>query len=181
MDYVLNTDRLILRPLHISDLETVHMYASDVENTTYMMRLPTVTKEETAQFLTRVSNEWKKESPSFYEFAICVDAQHIGAISIALNEERTEGELGWILHKQFWGKGYATEAAMAIKQFAMDKLKVKKLTANCDDRNRDSFQLMERIGLVLEKSNGTRTYPRTLETAGELTYSLTISEMGEQK
>ena len=174
MDYVIKTDRLILRPLNISDLETAHVYASDAENTTYMMRLPNAAKEETAQFLTRVTDEWKKENPSFYEFAICMDTLHIGAISIALNEERTEGELGWILNKKFWGRGYATEAAIAIKEFAIDKLRVNRLTANCDRRNSSSYKLMERIGLVLEKNNGTRTYPKTLETAGELTYSLII-------
>lgn len=37
MFYEIKTDRLILRPLDISDLATVHTYASDEENTTYML------------------------------------------------------------------------------------------------------------------------------------------------
>lgn len=60
MFYEIKTDRLILRPLDISDLATVHTYASDKENTTYMLWLPNDTIEQTKQFLNRVTNEWKK-------------------------------------------------------------------------------------------------------------------------
>lgn len=60
MLYEIKTDRLILRPLDISDLATVHTYASDEENTKYMFWLPNDTIEETKQFLSDVTNEWKK-------------------------------------------------------------------------------------------------------------------------
>lgn len=38
MSFVLKTERLVLRPLDIEDLDTVHEYASDVENTKYMIQ-----------------------------------------------------------------------------------------------------------------------------------------------
>lgn len=170
----IKTDRLVLRPLSINDLDTVHTYASDPENTRFMMRLPNDTKEETAQFLSNVTEEWKKASPDFYEFAITLDGKQIGAISCALNEQKDEGELGWIINKRYWKMGYAAEAAFAIKDFAINTLKIRMLTANCDSRNADSYRLMEKIGLQLESDNGTRTYPKTGETARELTYSLMI-------
>lgn len=175
MYYEIRTERLMLRPLNIDDLETVHIYASDEENTTYMFWLPNDTKEKTAEFLTMVTEEWKKKQPSFYEFAIMLNEQHIGAISIYLNEERTEGELGWIINKNYWGKGIATEAAGSIKDFSIKELKLNKLIANCDARNINSYKIMKKIGLVLENDNGTRTYPKNGEIAKELTYSLIIN------
>jgi len=48
------------------------------------------------------------------------------------------------------GKGFATEAALAIKSFAINQLKVKKLLARCDCRNLNSARLMEKIGLRLK-------------------------------
>jgi len=42
------------------------------------------------------------------------------------------------------GKGFATEAALAIKSFAINQLKVKKLLARCDCRNLNSARLMEK-------------------------------------
>ena len=168
----IKTDRLILRPLDISDLETVHIYASDNENTLYMYWLPNNTKEETTEFLDNVTLEWKKESPNYYEFAIILDGLQIGAISIALDDTKNVGELGWIINKKFWERGIATEAAFAIKEFALTSLHLEKITANCDYRNVASYNLMQKIGMTLENDTGTRTYPKNGETVQELTYSL---------
>lgn len=170
----LKTNRLTLRPLNIGDLSTVHTYASDIENTKYMMNLPNDTIEETSQFLTGVTNEWKKETPSFYEFAIMLDGKQIGAVSVSLNEQRTEGELGWILNKNYWGKGYGTEAAMVVKDFAINDLRVFTLVAHCDYRNSASRKVMERIGLTLITDNNLRQYAKTAETARELMYSFIV-------
>ena len=174
MYYEIKTNRLLLRPLSLNDLESVHVYASDKENTMFMYWLPNDTKEETSQFLSKVTDEWKKESPNFYEFAIVINGEQIGAVSVTLNEQKDVGELGWIINKQYWKNGYAAEAAFAIKEFAIKELKVLKLTANCDYRNRDSYKLMEKIGLTLENDSETRTYPKSGETVKELTYSLYI-------
>ncbi len=176
MFYEIKTDRLVLRPLDIADLKTVHIYASDEENTTYMCWLPNHTVEETEQFLIRVTNEWKKDNPSFYEFAIVLDGLQIGAISIYLDDTRKIGELGWIINKRYWKKGIAFEAAIAMKDFAINTLKVTKIIANCDWRNVSSYSLMKKIGMKLESDNGVRTYSKNNETAKGLTYSLVIGD-----
>lgn len=170
----LKTDRLLLRPLDIKDLDTVHSYASDLENTRYMLFLPNDTKKETENFLIRVSKEWQKDEPGFFEFAITLEGKQIGAVSITLNEERSEGELGWILNKNHWGRGYATEAALAVRDFAENELKVKSIIAHCDHRNKASFELMKRIGMVMVDDSGTRRNIKTGETARELMFSTEI-------
>lgn len=175
MYYEIKTNRLLLRPLNLKDLETVYKYSSDEENSTFMIWLPHDTKEKTIQFLTRVTEEWSKENPDFYEFAIILNETQIGAVSVALNKDKSEGELGWIVNKKYWKKGYALEAAAAVKDFAINELGVTKLTANCDYRNTNSYRLMEKLGLTLESSDGTRTYPKSNETVKELIYSLTIN------
>lgn len=132
MYYEIKTDRLLLRPLALSDWATVHAYAGDEENTTYMLWLPNDTAEETKQFLNRVTDEWKKAVPDYYEFAIVFEGVQVGAISVALNDARDTGELGWVLNKRYWKRGIAAEAAFAIKEFALDVLKLRKLVAHCD-------------------------------------------------
>lgn len=174
MFYEIKTDRLILRPLDISDLETVHVYASDEENTTYMFWLPSTTINQSKQFLTAVTEEWAKENPFFYEFAIIFDGMHVGAISVYLDDTRKIGELGWIINKRYWKKGIAGEAAFAIKKFAINVLHVEKMIANCDYRNVGSYNLMKKIGMTLENDSGIRTYPRNNEIVQELTYSCSV-------
>lgn len=173
MYHEIRTERLLLRPLNITDLDSVHEYASDAENTRFMMKMPKRTLGETAEFLIGVTGEWEKDNPAFYEFAVVLKESLIGAVSVYLNYDRNVGELGWILNKKFHKMGYASEAAIAIKDFALNNLHLKKLVAQCDYRNAPSARLMEKIGLKLESDDGVRTYIKRSETARELTYSFT--------
>lgn len=173
MYYEMKTERLFLRPVKIADLNSVHEYDSDYENTRYMRNMPNRTIQETTEFLTRAESEWAKDSPAFYKFAIMLDETLIGVASVYLDEKRAVAELGYILNKKYWGNGYALESALAIKDFALYVLHVRKIIATCDYRNTASYRLMEKIGLKLESDNGTRFYPKKNETARELTFSYT--------
>lgn len=170
----IKTKRLLLRPLNISDLENVHKYVSDGENTKYVCALPNQDIEETTMFLSKVTNEWEKDMPGFYEFAIELDRIQIGHISIYFDEKHESGEFGWLLNKKYWHNGYATEAAAALKDYILKNLQMKRLIAHCDYRNIASSRVMEKIGLKLESDNGTRFYPKRNETARELMYSLIL-------
>ena len=167
----INTVRLVLRPFQPGDLSTMHAYASDPENTEYMLYLPNRSIEGTERFLRMAIAEWEKDKPQFYEFAIVLDGKHIGAVSAALDESGQESELGWILHKDYWGKGYASEAAKAIMDFAFEELKVKKVVAHCDYRNVASIRIIEKIGMTLERDDLTRRNKSDDEDVQELMYS----------
>lgn len=167
----LNTDRLRLRPLSSGDTAAVHEYAADDENTRYMYFLPNSTRDGTARFLARVDDEWAKDAPEFYEFAVTLDGRVIGAVSLARYGD--EGELGWIINKRYWGMGYASEAAEALLSFARTVGGLTRLRAHCDQRNEPSYRIMEKLGLTLKDATGTRTY-RDGETAGEYLYTLEL-------
>ncbi|MBE6569118.1 MAG: GNAT family N-acetyltransferase [Ruminococcaceae bacterium] len=170
----IKSERLVLRPLCSKDIETVHEYTSDIENTKYMVYLPNITEQETQNFLSSVEQEWKKKQPGFYEFAIVLDGLQIGHISIYLTKIPNEGRLGWIINKKFWNHGYASEAATALLSFAKTKLHLEKVIAHCDGRNAASQRVMEKIGMSLMDANGTRTYKKREETAQELTYMVEL-------
>lgn len=172
------TDRIILRPLAKTDIESVYEYNSDYEVIKYMHELSVkpdeiVPYKKTELFLETVEKEWKKENPSFYEFAVEIKSslqKMIGNVCVYLNEDKTEGELGWSFNRNFHGKGYATEAAMIVKKFAFEILKVKRLIARCDERNIPSERVMQKIGLKLLWEHGYRKYPNTCEEATEKMY-----------
>lgn len=153
---IINTERLILEPLGIKYLESVHAYASDPENTRYMCNLPNKSIEETMEFLQRADEEWKKETPSFYEFAIVYKNQQIGAVSLHLDNDQLSGELGWILRKEYWKQGIAYEAAKALLDYAVKKLKIKHFIAHCDAENIASYKIMEKLGMTRTSSHGGR-------------------------
>ena len=165
------TSRLTLRPLSTSDLQTTHNYATDLDVTKYMIYLPNHSEEETLGFLQWCEEEWSKEQPSDYEFAICLEGRHIGAISLS-HVENSRYELGWILAKECQGKGYATEAAQELVKFAKS-LEAKKLIAHCDTRNIASRRVMEKLGmqLVLEQE---RQYSDERGLAREYQYEMEL-------
>ena len=84
--------------------------------------------------------------------------------------------MGWVLHRQYHHQGYAFEAALAVRNFAIQKLGVMRLVAHCDDRNEPSYRLMERLSFRLENADGLRTYARTGETARERRYVLQVAD-----
>ena len=172
MIFTIRTARLALRPFELGDLRTTHAYASDKANTEYMMHLPNGTIQETEQFLCHVIDEWGKDNPQEYEFAVVIDGKHIGAAAVSLSDDGREGELGWIIRKEYQGKGYGTEAAKAVLDFAFEKLKVKKVTARCDLRNESSQRVMQKIGLVFENDERMRRYKGSGEDVREVMYSL---------
>lgn len=142
----IRTPRLTLRPVTLADLATTHAYAGDLENTRFMMFLPYADEAETAAYLQDAETQWRMDAPERYEFAICLDGAHIGGITLYMQEDRTEAELGWVLHKAHWRKGYVTEAAQALMGFACS-IGVKRIFACCDSENVASYKTMEKLGL----------------------------------
>ena len=172
---VIHTERLVLKPLGMEYLQTVNKYATDLENTKYMMHLPNENIDETRSFLEGVTAEWQKETPTFYEFAIILDGKHIGAVSVYLNEDCSEGELGWILDKDYWGCGYTSEAGRALVDMCVEKLGVRKFIAHCDSENEASKGVMRKLGMHLEAEYDGRKNRASDEMCRECEYRMEVN------
>lgn len=170
----IRTSRLILRPLGIKYLESTHKYASDREATKYMMFLPNDTIEETAEFLQNADAEWSKQDPEYYEFAVLLNDKHIGAVSLYMDENRTTGEFGWIIHRDYWRQGITTEAVRALLDYGVNTLNVHHFIAHCDSENIASYKVMEKIGMVRTKCYGGRRNKSSDEERNECLYELDI-------
>ena len=168
---LLQTPRLTLRPVTTADLSTTYAYAGDLENTRYMMFLPDADEKETALHLADAEEQWRMEQPERYEFALCLEGRHIGGLTLYM-QQRDEAELGWVLHRDYWRRGYVTEAALALMEFARG-MGVKRVFACCDSENVASFKTMEKLGMHLCKDDGVRTN-RSMgdEKRIELTYEI---------
>ena len=175
----IRTERLLLRPITMADLMTTHAYVSDAENTHFMMNLPCESLEETAQEIAYSVAQWQAEEPERLELAILHDGRHIGAMTFFFQEDRSSAELGWVLHKEHWGKGFATEAAQALISYARQHWGLTHLFACCDSENKVSAHLMEKLGMHFACSaNGRRN--RGMEGDRiELTYEVSFGREGQ--
>lgn len=64
---------------------------------------------------------------------------------------RPEVEIGYRLARSAWGQGYATEAALAVRDLAFSTLSIKRLIAIIDPSNTASIRVAEKIGMRYEK------------------------------
>jgi len=166
----IRTERLLLRPITMADLATTHAYVADAENTHFMMNLPSGSLEETAQEIAFSVAQWQRDMPERLELAILRDGRHIGAMTLFFQEDRTSAELGWVLHKDHWGKGYATEAALSLITHAREHWGLNHIFACCDSENAASARVMEKLGMRLVRSTGGRRNRGMDDDRIELTY-----------
>ena len=170
----IRTQRLLLRPIGVQDLQTAFAYASDKENTKFMVFLPDDDISQTREFLERCEQEWKKQQPDYYEFAVVAGDKHIGGVGIYLDRSRNTGELGWILDRKYQGMGYATEAAQAVMKHAMQELAVTHFVAHCDSENKASQNVMSKLGLCCIGCANGRRNKGSSEDRIEMTFELFV-------
>ena len=140
---VLNIKRLILRPLTINDFGALHSWASNPDNTRYMAWGPN-TKEDTRGFLSAVK-------PG-KDFAVVLKESEsvIGSCGIYPDSDNDTAELGWILHMDYWKRGYGTELGGELIRYGFDDLKLRRIFAPCAAMNYGSCRVMERNGMRRE-------------------------------
>jgi len=83
-------------------------------------------------------------------FAIETGGDLIGTVRLILNPQHDNAKTGYWIGKEFWGKGYATEAAAAVLTFGFNRLHLNRIYANCFDNNPASVKILERMGMTLE-------------------------------
>jgi RimJ/RimL family protein N-acetyltransferase len=75
----------------------------------------------------------------------------IGSIGLRMKDEANRNaDIGYVLNRKYWSHGYMTESACAILDVAFKQLKLHRVWATCDTRNRSSYRVMERLGMRRE-------------------------------
>ena len=172
MKRTITTERLVIRPVEEGDCEAIHKYAGD-PSIDMMIYLPNETLEDTKEFVKFAVSEWEKDDPEDFEYVVLFDGEIIGGVNL----ERIGGEpiyeIGWVFRKDKRGAGFATEAALALKDHAFNVLNARQIQAHCDRRNTASEKVMKKLGMKLTDDTRVRTYPKTGVVSGEYFYTLT--------
>ena len=146
MTRIIFTERLILRPLEENDAEDVFEWVGDPIVNRYM---PYSVYKDIEQV-----KKWIEEAKcKDYEF--CFELKDtgkvIGAGSVKYDEEHNAYELGYNLNKDFWGQGYATEAAKAMIKWAYETLGIRDFFARHATANAASGKVIQKCGFRFEE------------------------------
>lgn len=150
-DRVLETQRLVLRRMGMSDVDDLMGIFSDP----VAMRYYPATKSR------RQVEEWVRwtlESYRDHGFGLWVtvlkdSGEFAGQCGLTVQEVEGEEEveIGYLFLRKFWGCGLATEAARAARDHGFHTLGYGRLVSLIDPRNLPSRRVAERVGLTLEK------------------------------
>jgi RimJ/RimL family protein N-acetyltransferase len=151
--YPIRTERLLLRPFVESDFDAVLDMQSRPNFVRYLM-WDVMDADAAAAFLTRRLRQTAIEAEDgALVVAITVPPSDrvIGEIMLRLSSARhRQGEIGWSLHPDAQGHGYATEAAREGLRILFEDLGVHRVAADADPRNTGSLRIMERLGMRRE-------------------------------
>lgn len=145
----LQTARLTLRDFVADDWLAVHSYAADADVSRYMEWGPN-DATTTRAYIERVLVTQQEAPRHNFELAIALraDGRLIGGCGIHVSSPRNrEGWIGYVLRRDCWGQGYASEAARALLGFGFGPLGLHRIFATCDPRNLASARVMEKIGM----------------------------------
>jgi len=146
----LATDRLVLRDFTPADVDAVHTYAADPEVCRYVDWGPN-TPQQTREFVDEMVAAASQPGRASVNWAVTVDGALVGACMIAVTSaQHRRGELGYVLAREHWGRGYATEAASAVLAFARDDLGLVRVEATCRPGNVGSQRVLRRLGMQPE-------------------------------
>jgi len=146
------TDRLLLREFEGEDWRAVHAYRSNPEVKRYELFGPN-TEAETRELIARALAARQEEPRTRFHLAVVqrADGLLIGeVVLIVRSAEHREAEIGFMLHPDCWGQGYATEAAHALLLFGFRQLGLHRIAAECLADNEASAQVLTKIGMRLE-------------------------------
>lgn len=162
----LETSRLYLRPMDVSDLEDYHAYTSDDDLLKYDYPAHRSLSESLEGLVL-----YNLQSP-LGRFGIVhkETGRLIGNISLRLTPDEPTAFIGYTVNRDYHGQAYATEAVQALLDLT-EKLPLQTILAKIDERNSASRRVVEKCGFVLTKSE-----PNTQNLRGELVTYLTYSK-----
>jgi len=146
---MLTTERLILRPWMKEDLELFTAMNADPKVMEYF--LGTKSPEESKKEMEVLEKHIEKYGWGFWAVELSQSGQWIGMIGlkhVAIVAPFTPAvEIGWRLSHPFWGKGYATEGALASLKYGFEALLLPEIVSYTPVQNMRSRRVMEKIGL----------------------------------
>lgn len=145
----ISTERLLLRRPEDKDAaEIFERYASDPEVTRFLAWPKHNSVEDTRDFLEFSDQEWERWPAGPYLICSPTDDKLLGSTGLAF-EVPYRATTGYVLAKDSWGQGFATEAVIAMRQTAAD-LGVERLYAMCHPEHQPSRRVLEKGGFEFE-------------------------------
>jgi len=143
------TQRLVLRRTTAADAPAIFEgYAQDPEVTRYLVWRPHDTIDDTRAYLAKCDAGWDAGTELTWALTLTGQERLIGMIAARPRNHMVD--LGYVLAREYWGRGLMSEAAAAIVDLAFRDPAVHRVWALCDVDNHASARVLEKAGMSHE-------------------------------
>ena len=148
---VLETPRLILRELDLSDLDFVALMLSHPEVMHFFPKC--LTREESEEWIRRQQTRYAEDGHGYWLALDKISGDPVGQAGVVKTdvEGLEQPSLGYTVHRTYWRRGYATEAAAACRDYVFDTLGRSRVITLVRPENLPSLGVALKIGLKIER------------------------------
>jgi RimJ/RimL family protein N-acetyltransferase len=154
---VITTERLLLRKPRLEDAADLAVAYAEPETVRYIGDGSTATLDEVEAGIEQWLERWESWGLSLCSLERREDGRVLGRVGFLCWDPETwevggaETEIGWLLAREHWGRGYATEAALALRDWAFEERGLTRLISLIQHDNLRSVRVAERLGERYER------------------------------
>lgn len=148
----LETERLILQKFKLDDAPAIFQnWTSDEEVTKYLTWQTHKRLQDTQDYVKFCLESYQNTDSYRWVIIEKRSMEPIGDISVVSIETDVQAaELGWVISRKHWGKGYMPEAAKAVITYLLENIGFHRVFAVHDSENSQSGRVMEKVDMTYE-------------------------------
>ncbi|HET9906195.1 MAG TPA: GNAT family N-acetyltransferase [Anaerolineales bacterium] len=149
---ILETERLILRQFSTDDADFILRLLNEPSFIQNIGDRGVRTLDDARSYILRVPvASYEKNGFGLNLVTLRETGSSIGMCGLIKRDELEDVDIGYAFLPEYWSRGYAVEAATAVKEYARTVIGLKRLVAITDPENQASIRVLEKIGLRFER------------------------------
>lgn len=159
IEFPIQTERLLIRPFTLEDADALHAIWGDSRSERFLDRPAPASVDETREtYLMKMIADQNQHGLSSWAVWEKESGTLIGDCGLFVSSDQPDVELAYGLGRQWWGRGYATEAAEACVRAGFERLGLERIVADVPAAHQASINVLEKIGFELEREERGKRY-----------------------
>ncbi|MBD1807247.1 GNAT family N-acetyltransferase [Microcoleus sp. FACHB-SPT15] len=147
----IETERLLLRQFTMDDLDDLYFIYSHPDLSKYLSNEQPLRLDQTRAAINSIIESWQQHKFGVWAVVYKKHRKLIGHCGLKFLENTPEVQIGYLLLKDYWRRGFGTEAAAAVLKYGFDVVKLERIVAIAKPENIASRRVMEKVGMKYEK------------------------------
>lgn len=148
---ILQSERIVYKRITPENSEDMYEYSKSEEVTKYLLWTPHISLAQTRRYVKLLQKKY--DCGAFWDFGLNYkeNGKFIGTCGITSFDEKDGSvEIGYVISPDYWGKGFATEAARTVMRFCFENFDCNRICGKFMEGNNASMRVMMKLGMSLE-------------------------------